>query len=142
MYGIRFMDIYRGSRWGVFGASKNASDEYELTDPANGSMQQTVDLNNTATGTVYIISDTQPTVSSYRVSGGGGYMYYGVITNDSSKISGKKMWRYSLNNRDYVEMSIIQNESVGTYIDYVISTFSSQYPSNGVHTDGYWYIRR
>lgn len=47
------------------------------------------------------------------------------------------MWKYSLNTRDYVEMSIIQNESVGTYIDYAISTFSSQYPSNGVHTDGY-----
>ena len=30
----------------------------------------------------------------------------------------------------------------GSYIDYVISTSSSTYPSNGEHTDGYWYTRR
>ena len=33
-------------------------------------------------------------------------------------------------------------KEMGTYIDYVISTSSSAYPSSGEHTDGYWYVKR
>lgn len=79
----------------------------------------------TSSGTQYISrSGTNNLMSIYRIGS--------VSSSGSSKIV-----RYYL----YSAVGTI-TQAIGDYIEDVTSETESTYPDNGVHTDGYWYVKQ